>query len=502
MRFSNIVIQMAFRTSAIFLVKVIGFFARIMLFRLLGSEGIGLYQMAYSVYVLILTLIIGGFPMAISLLTAKDPEQGRRLFKGTAIFMALSGILMGFYCYRFAASLSILIGDPHLEFAIQCIAPALAIVPFLSLLRGYMQGMEYHGFIAVSEIIEQLFRIAVMIMIALAWLDYGVPQAVGGSMLGAPAGALISLCFMIIVLISTNFRKERDNEKKTSVQQVKNLEIYWFIFTSFSVLATRLIVPFSDFIDAILIPNRLQAAGLSISEAISVYGIITGMSAMIAYMPTLVTFALVYTLTPKFAKDWQAGREDQIALRMRTVMETAWLWGCGSSFVLFFFAGDLSKLIFSNSLAETGIRCMSLVPLLSGFRELSTGALWGIGERKTPLIGLIIGVVCSFILNYYFIAIPGFAYGGAAIGILSMELIAALWNLNALRSYLKGFQKGLTSSTIVIIILFIASLLMSKMAFEAVNVPFQSIGEMIFIYSCLTLYILKRFLKNERLMMN
>ncbi|KZS47142.1 hypothetical protein AWU65_15015 [Paenibacillus glucanolyticus] len=80
--------------------------------------------------------------------------------------------------------------------------------------------------------------------------------------------------------------------------------------TAISILATRLIVPTSDFLDAILIPNRLQAAGMSASDAISVYGIITGMATTIVYMPSFVTFALIYTLSTKFTTDWQAAKID------------------------------------------------------------------------------------------------------------------------------------------------------------------------------------------------
>ncbi|WP_187274029.1 polysaccharide biosynthesis C-terminal domain-containing protein [Paenibacillus sp. N3.4] len=72
-------------------------------------------------------------------------------------------------------------------------------------------------------------------------------------------------------------------------------------------------------------------------------------------------------------------------------------------------------------------------------------------RKKIPLFGLVIGVICSLALNYYLLAIPGFAYAGAAIGIISLELIATLWNLNKLRTHMQGFQKGLTSGTFFII---------------------------------------------------
>jgi len=270
--------------------------------------------------------------------------------------------------------------------------------------------------------------------------------------------------------------------------------------SSLSILATRLIVPASDFLDALIIPNRLQASGLNSADATSVYGIITGMATMVVYIPTLVSFAMSYTLSTKITADWQAGRKDRFIRQTGSAMEMIWLWGCGSALVLFFYAGELSNLIFSNASAEPGIRYMALAPLLSGIRELSTVALWATGDKKTPLIGLIIGTVCSLTLNYYLIAIPGFTYAGAAIGILSLEMIAALWNMNALRTCTQGIRKGLFLGTMVIILLFAVSLFLTKLTSQAVHLSsnVQSIGEMTIIYGLMSLYILMRFLKNER----
>ncbi|WP_165972428.1 oligosaccharide flippase family protein [Paenibacillus piri] len=499
MRLPDLAKQTALRTGAIFVVKVIGFFARVVLFRLLGSEGIGLYQMAYSVYALFLTVITGGFPTALALATAKDPGQGWRLFKGTAVFLALFGLVLGFYCYSLAPRIAVLLGDAKLEFAVRCAAPAVAIVPFLSLLRGLLQGMEYYGYIAASEFIEQVFRVAPMVVIATVWLQYGVPYAVGGSMLGAPIGAFMSLCFLLAVIATSTVHKLKIIDK-AAFQKLKKPGVILFIYSALSIFATRLIVPASDFLDALIIPRRLQAAGLSVSEATSVYGIITGMALTIVYMPAIVTSALAFTLSTKITADWELGRQERFAGRTSSAMQIVWLWGCGSALVLFFYAGDLSFLIFSSGAAETAIRYMALAPLLSGIRELSTVALWGTGNKKTPLTGLIVGVICSLTLNYCLLAVPGFAYAGAAIGILSLELIAALWNLNGLRRYTKGVMDGLLPGTVVVTLLFTVCLFLAKLSAQFLSLPrsVQSVGEMTLIYGSITLCLFVYFLKKER----
>jgi len=314
-------------------------------------------------------------------------------------------------------------------------------------------------------------------------------------MLGAPIGAFMSLCFLLAVLISTAVHKI----DKAAFQKLKKPGAILFIHAALSIFATRLIIPTSDFLDALIIPRQLQASGLSVSEATSVYGIITGMALTVVYMPTLLTFALAFTLSTKVTVDWESGRKEQFAVRMESAMQIVWIWGCGSALVLFFYARDLSFLIFSSDSAEIAIRYMALAPLLSGIRELSTVALWGTGNKKTPLTGLIAGVVCSVTLNYWLLAIPGFAYAGAAIGILSLELIATLWNVIELRRYTNGLMKGLLSGTVTVTLLFVICMFLAKLSTQVFSLPrnVQSICEMTFIYGCLVFCLLRLLSKKE-----
>lgn len=87
--------QTALRSGALFLVKAIGFAVRIPLFRLLGSEGTGIYQIVYSIFGFALTLLTGGFPTTLALMTAKDPKRGLQLFKGLVIPFLLMGFCSG-----------------------------------------------------------------------------------------------------------------------------------------------------------------------------------------------------------------------------------------------------------------------------------------------------------------------------------------------------------------------------------------------------------------------
>lgn len=232
--------QMALRTGAIFIVKVLGALARIPLFRLLGAEGVGLYQMAYSFYGLILTLIAGGFPTALSLMTAKNANQGARLFKLSFSLLGILGMVIGFLAYKFSPDIALYLGDSQLTAAIQCIAPALVIAPLLALTRGFIQGMELYGSIAISEIIEQVVRVVTMLALAALWVGYGNGFAVGGAVFGAFTGGIVALLFLLILL--------RDNPahiagKRGERTTISTPALFSLLFqASLAILTTRLIV--------------------------------------------------------------------------------------------------------------------------------------------------------------------------------------------------------------------------------------------------------------------
>ncbi len=88
-------------TVAGIVVKLIGSVNRIFLSRLLGGEGIGLYQMAYPIYLLALSISSAGIPVAISIIVAEkialgDFRGANRVFRISLAVLAATGVLLPF----------------------------------------------------------------------------------------------------------------------------------------------------------------------------------------------------------------------------------------------------------------------------------------------------------------------------------------------------------------------------------------------------------------------
>ncbi|MBO9599708.1 MAG: oligosaccharide flippase family protein, partial [Cohnella sp.] len=315
-----------FRFNALFVVKMIGLLGRIALTRSIGAEGIGLYQAVYSFYGLILIVITGGLPTALALATAGDAAQGWILFKIVSAVTFIAGCLASLLLFHHSEWIAEIIGYPDLGLAIRCLSPALFIVPMLSLLRGYLQGLQRFQTIAYSEMLEQLARVAVLMTVPPLLLSGGLPQAVGGSVLGTAGGAITALLLLIALF-------PRDARRVPGLARAPaglGGGLSTLFQASLAITLTRLLVPVSDFADMLLIPNRLTKAGYSIQEAIGMYGVMTGMAVVLVYVPTIFTAALSHTWTMGIAADWQTGNTGELRRTMFASFKISWLWGLAS----------------------------------------------------------------------------------------------------------------------------------------------------------------------------
>ncbi|MGC5771229.1 oligosaccharide flippase family protein [Paenibacillus pabuli] len=439
--------QTGIRIVAVSLVKVMGLTGRIILTRVAGPEGIGLFQIAYSYFGFVLMLITGGLPTSLGMYTARHPELGWFWFKRLSTLLSLIGATLCLLTLAYSSTISTWLGNPILEPFIRSLSLAIFIVPILSLLRGYLQGLEHYGAIAVSELIEQAVRIGLMLGITWLWLPQGVYYAVGRSLIGTAVGGLAA--FVVLLFFLRHIGQKNEIHHRVPSGKSDGL---WFITSSLFISATRLLIPFSDMLDAVIIPSRLQTAGYTSAQATAMYGLLMGMAMLVVYMPTIVTSAISHTLTMKLVLSWQERRYDDFANKSRKAMEMVWIWGITSSFFLWIFNRDLSQLLFHSTQTAELISLLSIIPLLVGLREVSTSILWAMDNKKISLIGTTVGITAATLAHYYLIPLDEFHLRGAVTGVVLMELIIMAGNLIGLRHILKNIRIGRLTVHVLVVV--------------------------------------------------
>ncbi|TCS82015.1 putative polysaccharide biosynthesis protein [Pectinatus cerevisiiphilus] len=435
-------------TVAGIVVKVIGSLNWIFVSRVLGGEGIGLYQMAFPIYFLAFNISTAGVPIAISIITAehialKDIWGAKRIFHISMTLMFFTGILCSLLTY-FGAQWLIdwqFIRDPRAYYAVIALAPAIFFVTILASSRGYLQGWQRMTPTGVSQIVEQIFRVITMILFAQLLLPYGLEFAAAGASLGALAGAVAGL----LVLIYFHWQLNKDisrtygdhlepppNEKRETVYYIMKR-----IFKlSLPVSATSIMLPIVANLDLMIVPQRLEVAGYSVNEATKLFGYLTGMAVPLVNLATILTAALAVSIVPAISKARTLKDYDSCFSQTAAAIRIS-NFICFPAFVIVLvLAVPIASLIYNAPGAGPAVWVSAFSIVLLGLHQITTAVLQGLGHPTVPMVNMIIAAIAKVILNWILTAQPSLGIMGAAWATAADIGIAAIINLYFLHRYI------------------------------------------------------------------
>ena len=441
-------------TIASFVVKVIGSLNWIFVSRILGGEGIGLYQMAFPIYFFAMTISQAGVPVAISIITAervalKDIFGAQRVFRISMLLMLMTGIFFSVLTY-FSADWLIdwqFIRDPRAHLSIVALSPTIFFVTFLAASRGYLQGWQRMTPTAVSQIVEQIFRVIVMIMLADLCLPMGLEYAAAGASLGALAGAVTGL----IVLVYFHIKLNRDIEKTYGVdlrpapqsEQESTIAIIRRIFKlALPVSAASIMLPVVSNLDLMIVPQRLEVAGYSVRQATELFGYLTGMAVPLINLATILTASLAVSIVPAISEA-RALKDSKRIFRQTAAAVRISNFVCFPAFVIMFFlATPIASLIYNAPGAGPAVMISAVSIILLGLHQVSTGVLQGLGHTTIPMVNMILAAGAKVVLNWTLTAIPALGIMGAAWATAADMGVAAFINLYFIYKYI-GYKMEL-----------------------------------------------------------
>lgn len=421
-------------TLAGLMVKIIGSVNRILLSRLLGGEGIGLYQMAYPVYLLMLSISSAGIPIAISIIVAEKVAKGdfasaSRIFRVSLGLMAVTGLVFASGLYFAAGWLvdSGLVRDPRAYYGLVALTPAVFFATILASFRGYFQGYQMMTPPAVSQILEQFVRVVTMVVLAYYLLPQGLEYAAAGAAFGAVPGSITGL----IVLSFFYWKKKMHWQREISRQQPETADSVWQIAKRLVLLAlpvscANIMVPVTSSIDMLLVPNRLVESGFSVEEATTLFGYLTGMGMPLIMMATIPTLSLAASLVPAVSEAFTLGDRESISQKTNTAMKLCCLLTFPAAAGLWALAQPISQLLYGTALAGGAIRYLSPSICLLGIHQITTGMLQGLGQTVIPMWNMLISAAVKAVAVWYLTALPFNIIGAAWASNINFGLAAAL----------------------------------------------------------------------------
>lgn len=433
----------AILTAAGLLSKIFGALYRIPFFRVVGSEGMGLYQMAYPLYTMLLALSSAGIPVAVSKLISesiarRDFMEVRRIFRTTMVFIALLSGLISYLLYINAGFLANqVLHDGRAYYSIVAISPAIFFVGIMSVLRGYFQGFQLMAPTAFSQIFEQFIRVGTVLVGAYLFLPKGVEYAAAAATFGAVTGGaaggiLLAGLYFYKPVPNTNPLPNFDFPRRAwgTVQILRRI-----IVLGLPISLGGLVIPVMQALDALTVPSRLQLAGSSVSRAAQLYGELTGGAATLINLPTVITISLATSLVPSISAFLERGNLVEVNRQIQTAVYITLMLCLPAAVGLAVLSVPISSLLYDCP--EAGIPLLYLTPaaLFLGMHQITTGVLQGIGKTVIPVFNLMIGAGLKFVLNYFLTAMPQFGIIGAALGTVGGFMLSSYLNYIFIRFY-------------------------------------------------------------------
>lgn len=438
-------------TIAGIIVKFIGAGSRIYLSRLLGGEGIGLYQMAYPIYLLCLAVSSAGLPVAISIMVAEknavhDYLGGQRVFRISLMALTATGLFFSALLY-FGANWLIesgIVRDPRAYWSLLALSPAILMATVLATLRGYFQGLQSMTPTAISQIIEQLFRVVIMIGLAVVLLPHGLEFGAAGATFGAAPGAFVGILVLLwFYWKNRGWRREMmDARDRTIVQDTTWQIIRRLLILAVPVSLANIMLPIVSNIDLFIVPRRLELAGFAVEEATALFGYLTGMATALVNMPTILTASLAASLVPVISEAVARKNKDIIEKRTGVAMRIANIITVPSFVGMCVIATPISAMLYATPEAGPCIAVMSFGVFLLGVQQVTTGVLQGMGKTAIPFINMVVSAVVKILLSWNLTALPSWGILGAAWATNADFGVAALLNLYFLHKYM-GYKMEL-----------------------------------------------------------
>ena len=412
-----------------FTAKVIGALYRIPLTNLIGGYGLGLYQLVYPVYCLLLTVSATGIPSSIAKLTAE--KIGRKqstmpLFKTAMKLFLLIGITGTAIMAASAPFLSKAQGSESVLGGYFALAPSVVFVSAISVFRGWFQGRNDMAPTAFSEITEQVVKVGFGLLFAYLYRG-NVEKAVIFLLLSVSISELFTLFLMILL-----FKRVKNNEKfknergRYAMKSVLRMSI--------PVTFNSLLLPLSGLLDSVLVPRFLSAYT---TDAVTLFGLFSGGAVTVINLPVSVCYGLAAASVPRVSAAAALGGVERKTVRKRVFSAlglTALISGV-AAVGLYLFAEPAAKIIFRSLKGE---ELQTLIGLIKTFSisaftlscvQTLSACLTAQGKPQYAAISMLIAVIVKTALYPVLLKSPEISVFGVAQATNVCYLVAFLLDL-------------------------------------------------------------------------
>lgn len=411
--------------------KTLSFAYRIILSRLIGAEGIGIYQICLSVFSVFLTAASSGIPVTVSRMIAKQSATGTAAGKHAVVTAGVVSTLI----FTVPAAIIIFFGRSLLAFLFPdedslnifiILLPGLILTSVYAVMRGTFWGNKQFMPYSLIELAED------SVMVVLGTILVFTASSPTDGAYRATIAVLISYIFSFIV--SVGWYLLHGGKFVNPKEQLKPLLASAMPITAMRTSTSLLNSVVATFLPALLI----SACGLTSSEALALYGAVTGMSLPVLFIPNSLIGSIAVVVAPEMSEHYYAERHERLKNDIEKTIKAAVLIAAVLIPLLYTLGGDIGVMLFGNAFSGEVITRFSFMLLPMCISMITTTVLNSMNCEVKTLIYFFIGAL--FMLACIFILTPMIGIYSYMVGLVGSNLITALFNLNLLHKKCPGVK--------------------------------------------------------------
>lgn len=374
--------------------KILGAFYRIPLTNILGAEGIGLYQMCFPVYCILLTFSSTGVPNSLAKLISQGKDEKIVLKKSIKIFsvFGLVGTILMLSLGRIIAKTQ---GNERAYLCYIMLSPSVLLTSLLSCFRGYFQGKNNMKPTAVSQVIEQVVKLLFGLTVAFIFRKNVVLSA------GLCALAVTLSEFVALLFVCGLYKKGNNFFKG---KEISSKEI---VLTVIPVTLSALLIPLARTADSFMIINVLKRYTTS---ATTLYGLYSGGVESVIGVPVALCYGIACASIPLISKALSEKKDESDFIK-KAIAYTL-ISGAICSFLVFLFSPLMVKTIYFNLKPQEKITLVNLLKttsftvLLLSLIQTTNAIFIAKGKLYVPCITLGVSMLFKIVFSLIFLFYP------------------------------------------------------------------------------------------------
>lgn len=417
------------------IIKTIGFMTRLFISNTVGAEGMGLYQLFFPFYSLVILTLTSGISIAQTAMISREStkQEWQNVRKITAVSMILSlgiSFIVAVGIYGGASNIGMyLFKDERLTLSLKLFAPFIPIIALGAVIRAYFYGTSRLGSTGISGIVEQIVRIMVIVGLASSAINFGLEYACLILVLGLVAGETANMAVLTGVYL---FRRDPKNTGANTMPRAKMLRE--ILHVTLPVSINRFLTSALGAMEVIWIKNALIHTGFEYNYSLEEFGRLTGMVMPLIYFPMVFSNAIATSMVPAIAQALAVEDLRRCRHRISKALLFSVVSGVVFTSVFLAYATQIGRLLYHSERCGEMIFGMAFACTFLYLQQTLTGILNGLSKQGVLLGNTLVGFILRF--GSIVFLIPVWGMQGYIVGFVLSSAVICFFNLAFLKKAL------------------------------------------------------------------